>query len=221
MSGIELFGSNPFSSNPFGIGHYASFIAAVLVFQLVPGPGTIAILGATARGGHATGMAAVAGTLVSDFLYMLAAIAGLSALLLAYPQVFAALQWMGIVYLAWLGLQLLRQPLTPLGEAAQAPTGPARAFRQAFLVGLTNPKAILFFVAFFPLFLPAQASPLTLIALMVHVTVLSLLYQALLVVAGAAAARRLAHVRSARWLATRLAGVALIAFGVRLALADR
>ena len=216
MSGMELFGTTP-----FGINHYASFIAAVLVFQLVPGPGTIAILGATARGGHATGMAAVAGTLVSDFFYMLAAVAGLSALLLAYPQVFAALQWLGIAYLAWLGVQLLRQPLTPLGEVPQVPTRPARAFRQAFFVGLTNPKAVLFFVAFFPLFLPPQAAPLTLVALMVHVTVLSFIYQALLVVVGAAAARRLARVRAARWAATRLAGVALIAFGLRLALADR
>jgi leucine efflux protein len=215
MLGIDL------SASPFGISHYASFIAAVLVFQLVPGPGTIAILGATASGGQATGMGAVAGTLVSDFLYMLAAIAGLSALLLAYPQVFAALQWLGIVYLAWLGIQLLRQPLAPLEQATPVPATAARAFRQAFLVGLTNPKAILFFVAFFPLFLPPQAAPLTLVALMVHVTVLSLVYQGLLVVVGAAAARRLAHVRAARWLATRLAGVALIAFGVRLALADR
>ena len=219
MSGFDLL--NFFAASPFGINHYASFIAAVLVFQLVPGPGTIAILGATARGGHATGMGAVAGTLVSDFVYMLAAVAGLSALLLAYPQEFAALQWIGIAYLAWLGVQLLRQPLTPLAATAPVEASPARAFRQAFFVGLTNPKAILFFVAFFPLFLPHNAAPLTLVALMVHVTVLSLIYQALLVVVGAAAARRLSRVRAARWLATRLAGVALIAFGVRLALADR
>lgn len=205
----------------FGIDHYPAFIAAVLLFQLVPGPGTIAILAATARGGQATGMAAVAGTLAADFLYMLAAVAGLSALLLAWPTVFTALQWLGITYLVWLGVQLLRQPLTPLDGTAVAPTTPRRAFRQAFFVGLTNPKAMLFFVAFFPLFLPAAAAPTTLVALMVHVTVLSFAYQALLVVVGAAAARRLARVRAARWLATRLAGVALVAFGVRLALADR
>jgi threonine/homoserine/homoserine lactone efflux protein len=205
----------------FGIDHYASFIAAVLLFQLVPGPGTIAILGATARGGHVTGVGAVTGTLTADFVYMLAAVAGLSALLLAYPQVFAALQWLGIAYLAWLGIQLLRQPLTPLEESASTAASPTRAFRQAFVVGLTNPKAILFFVAFFPLFMPPQAAPITLVILMAHVTALSLAYQAALVVVGAAAARRLARIRAARWLATRLAGVALIGFGIRLALADR
>ena len=94
-------------------------------------------------------------------------------------------------------------------------------FRQAFAVSLTNAKVILFFVAFFPLFLHADATTMTLAAMILHVSLLSLLYQVLLVLAGNAVARKLSALPSARRLATRLAGVALLAFGVKLALNNR
>jgi threonine/homoserine/homoserine lactone efflux protein len=80
---------------------------------------------------------------------------------------------------------------------------------------------MLFFVAFFPLFLRPESSTATLGALMLHVTVLSLAYQSGLVLTGNAIARRLARLPSARRVASRLAGIALIGFGVRLALGNR
>jgi threonine/homoserine/homoserine lactone efflux protein len=94
-------------------------------------------------------------------------------------------------------------------------------FRQAFAVSLTNPKVVLFFVAFFPLFLRVDASPITLGAMMAHVTVISFLYQLGLVLIGNAAARALSSLPVARTAATRLAGLALIGFGVKLALSTR
>ena len=62
----------------FGIQDYASFLAAIVVFQLVPGAGTLAILSATARNGVGAGFGAVLGTLVGDLLFMVAAVAGLA-----------------------------------------------------------------------------------------------------------------------------------------------
>ena len=94
-------------------------------------------------------------------------------------------------------------------------------FRQAFAVSLTNPKVVLFFVAFFPLFLRVDATPITLGAMMAHVTVISFLYQLGLVLIGNAAARALSSLPVARTAATRLAGLALIGFGVKLALSTR
>jgi threonine/homoserine/homoserine lactone efflux protein len=204
----------------FGIQHYAQFIAAVLVFQLIPGPGTLAILNATARGGVRVGMGAVLGTLVGDFLYMLAAVLGLAAVLAAYPVAFTAMRWFGIAYLAWMGLSLLR--VSVQDRAGEVVLEEAWIhFRRAFGVSLTNPKVIMFFMAFFPVFLKADARPLTLGLMMVHVTVLSLLYQTGLVLVGNAAARSLSRIPAVRMLAHRLAGLALIGFGIRLALADR
>jgi leucine efflux protein len=205
----------------FGIQHYASFVTAILVFQLIPGPGTLAILRATARDGVPAGMGAVLGTLFGDFLFMLAAVLGLAAVLAAYPIAFSAMRWFGIAYLIWIGIMLLRAKALGEEEVAASPMGGWIHFRRAFAVSLTNPKVIMFFMAFFPLFLTADASPMTLGIMMIHVTLLSFLYQAGLVVIGNAVAKRLSRIRAVRVVATRLAGVALIGFGIRLALDSR
>ncbi len=199
------------------IQNYSSFITAILVFQAVPGAGTIAILDATARDGRRAGMAAVLGALAGDCLFMLAAAAGLAAIMQAHPVAFQGLQWFGAAYLCWLGVQLLRS--RPGGDGPE----PVRSqtsrvyFRRAFMVSLTNPKVILFFVAFFPLFLQPGASTTTLAVMMLHVSVLSLVYQAALVLAGNLVAVRFAAFPGARRLATRLAALTLIGLSARLA----
>lgn len=205
----------------FDIQNYASFLIAILVFQLVPGPGTIAILNATARNGVRAGFGAVLGTLLGDFIYMTAAVLGLAAAMRAHPLLFEALQWFGAGYLCWLGLQLLRARVADGAGAPEPARSPRTYFRQACLVSLTNPKVMLFFVAFFPLFLRPDATGGTLAAMMLHVTALSFLYQAGLVLLGNAVALRLRAFPYARRLATRLGGIALIGFGVRLAAGNR
>lgn len=202
----------------FDIQHYGSFVGAILVFQLIPGPGTLAILNATARGGLRAGMGAVLGTLAGDFLYMSAAVLGLAAVLAAYPVAFQALRWFGIAYLLWMGWGLLRARADGKAGAQDESANGWIHFRRAFAVSLTNPKVVMFFMAFFPLFLRADAHPATLGLMMAHVTILSLAYQAGLVVVGNALAKRLARIPAARALATRLAGIALVGFGLRLAL---
>ncbi len=206
----------------FDIQNYASFVAAIIVFQLIPGAGTLVILNATARNGIGAGLGSVGGTLAGDFIYMVAAVAGLAAVMNANPVMFKWLQWFGAAYLCWMGFQLIRahidsdvkveEPIKKSGSVY---------FRQAFAVSLTNPKVVLFFVAFFPLFLRADASPVTLGVMMAHVTVISFIYQAGLVFIGNVVARRLSALPYARKLATRLAGIALIGFGVKLALGNR
>jgi leucine efflux protein len=203
------------------IQNYAGFVTAILIFQAVPGPGTIAILNATARNGRGAGLAAVAGTLLGDFLFMLAAIAGLAAVMQGNPVLFRGLQWFGVGYLVWIGIQLLRRRGVD-GPAAAEPERTAGAYlRQAAAVSLTNPKVMLFFVSFFPLFLKPGASGLTLAVMVLHVTLLSLLYQAGLVFVGNAVAVRLRALPAARRVATRIAGLGLLAFGLKLALDNR
>lgn len=205
----------------FEIQNYESFVAAILVFQLIPGPGTLTILNATARNGITAGLGAVLGTLLGDMAYMIAAIVGLAAVMKANPALFQGLQWFGVAYLGWMGLQLLRQPVSSDNSSPETRKSAWVYFRQAFTVGLTNPKVVLFFVAFFPLFLRADASALTLGVMIAHVTLISFLYQAGLVLVGNAVARRLRSLPLVRKLATRLAGTALLGFGVKLALDNR
>jgi threonine/homoserine/homoserine lactone efflux protein len=166
-------------------------------------------------------MKAVAGTLTGDFLYMLAAVLGLSAILTAHPSILAGMQWLGVAYLCFLGWKLLRVPVMDVSVTANPEQEDWAFFRQALAVSLTNPKVIMFFMAFFPLFLGKESTTMTLLILMVHVTAISLIYQTALVLVGNVAARGLARWRYARLLATRLAGVALIGFGLRLACNNR
>jgi threonine/homoserine/homoserine lactone efflux protein len=201
------------------IRNYSAFISAILLFQLVPGPGTIAILHATAQGGTRAGMGAVFGTLAGDLVYMTAAVSGLAALLSANPALFSVVQWAGIAYLCRFGWNLLRVPQSAEYAAVNSVTGKCLvAFRQALTVGLTNPKVIIFFLSFFPLFMTTDTSPGTLGVMMLHVTLISLLYQTGLVLLGDRVVRRLSGMQQVCHHARRLTGVTLIGFGVKLAL---
>ena len=205
-----------------GIQNYGSFIMAVVAFQLIPGPGTITILNASARSGAGGGMKAVFGTLTGDFIYMLAAVLGLAAILSAHPGILKSAQWIGTVYLCWIGLKLLRATVKDQSaDMASNKEDGWSYFRQALAVSLTNPKVIMFFMALFPLFLGNGSTPLTLLTLMLHVTAISFLYQTGLVIASHTARQALHRWQYARLLAARIAGVALIGFGLKLALNHR
>jgi threonine/homoserine/homoserine lactone efflux protein len=201
----------------FGIHNYPGFVLAIIAFQILPGPGTLAILSATARHGVRSGMAAVCGMLTGDFLYMSSAVLGLAAVLAARPVILSALQWAGIAYLCWLGCKLLRAAVAAKEAAAMPAQSHWTSYRQAFAVCLTNPKVIMFFMAFFPLFLTPGARPITLLVMMAHVSLISLLYQTGLVLAGNAVAVKLARFPRARDWARRLVGLGLIGFGLKLA----
>jgi len=134
---------------------------------------------------------------------------------------FQALQWFGAAYLCWMGIQLLRASVNGATSATEQRQSGWVYFRQAFAVSITNPKVVLFFVAFFPLFLRPDSSSGTLLAMMAHVTLISFVYQAGLVLVGNAVASRLKAMPSARKIATRLAGIALLGFGVKLAVSNR
>jgi leucine efflux protein len=207
--------------NMFGIQNYPTFVAAIVAFQIVPGPGTLTILSATAQGGVRSGMEAVLGTLTGDLLFMLGAVLGLAAILASHPAVLSSLQWLGVAYLCWLGLKLLRKPVEE--DEANATRAQVRwaCFGRAFAVCLTNPKAIMFFMAFFPVFLNADSRLWTLVVMMAHVSLISLLYQSALVLVGNSVAVKLSRFHGARVLARRLVGLGLIAFGVKLAVKRR
>jgi len=205
----------------FGIQHYSDFVLAIIVFQLVPGPGILNILGATAQGGVRAGLGAVAGTLTGDLMYMVAAMLGLAAVLAAYPLAFAAMRWAGIAYLVWIGANMLLSREREAGAGRTGSTDPWGHVRRALAISLSNPKVILFFLAFFPIFMRPDSHAATLALMAVHVTLLSCAYQVVVVLAGNATAKRLARIPGVRKLAKRLAGLALVGFGVRLALDRR
>lgn len=200
----------------FGIENYVTFLLAVLVFQLTPGPGTIAILTASAQGGIKNGVSSVFGTLCGDIIYMIAAIVGVAAIIDANPFLLSVLQWIGIGYLIWIGIGLVRESIHQPITANITIKKQSDYFRKTFVVSLTNPKVILFFMAFFPLFLSPNSSVATLMIMMAHITVISLIYQICLVKAVNAIAKRVKNTPTITRVAKAIAGTSLIGFGINL-----
>ncbi len=198
-----------------GIADYGAFCAAILLFLALPGPGTFALLTSTAKGGFRAGAAATAGVIAGDQVLLWLAVAGVATLLAANPMLFKLVQYAGAAYLAWIGLKLI---FAKPGSASPIRIEPRDYGRQAFLITLLNPKAIVFYMAFFPLFIdPAQhRGALTFAAMALTIAVITAVYCLLLCAfANAVSAKVKAHRRLAGAL-EKLAGVFLIAFGIRL-----
>ena len=199
----------------FGISDYGAFCAAVLLFLALPGPGTFALLTSTGKGGFRAGAAATFGLIAGDQVLLWLAVAGVAALLAAYPAVFKAVQYGGAAYLAWIGLKLI---FARDGKASPVHIEPRHYARQAFLITLLNPKAIVFYMAFFPLFIdPAtHKGGITFVSMAATIATLTAVYCLTLCAFAQVVAQKVrAHRRAARWL-ERLAGVFLIGFGIRL-----
>ena len=201
----------------FGIQDYGAFVAAVIVFLAIPGPGNFAVITSTGKGRIRGGLAATFGIIAGDQVLMWLAVAGVAALLKANPAVFAAVQYAGAAYLAWLGFQMLRaRP----GGAPVLDIQPHHYFRQSLLITLLNPKAIVFYMAFFPLFVDPARQPgfLTFGVMALTIAVLGFGYGLVASLLTHRLAQRLRASPRVVTLLNRLAGVFLIGFGLRLAL---
>lgn len=201
----------------FGIADYGAFCAAILLFLALPGPGTFALLTSTGKGGLRAGAAATAGVILGDQVLLWMAVAGVVALLAAHPSWFKVVQYLGVAYLCWIGLRLLLAH----GEGAGSPVRilPHHYLRQALLITLLNPKAIVFCMAFFPLFIDpiTHRGASTWVAMALTIAMLTALYCLTLCAFAQAASRKVrAHKRLVLAL-QRVAGLFLIAFGLRLA----
>jgi len=199
----------------FGIADYGAFCAAILVFLALPGPGTFALLTSTAKGGMRAGAAATIGLIVGDQVLLWLAVAGVAALLASHPALFKGVQYLGAAYLAWIGLRLI---FSRGAHALPLKIEPGHYARQAFLITLLNPKAIIFYMAFFPLFIdPAHhRGALTFVAMAATIATITAVYcLTLCAFANLVSEQVRAHRRVARAL-ERLAGVFLVGFGIRL-----
>ncbi len=201
----------------FGIADYTSFVIAVIVFLMVPGPGNLTLITSTTQGGLRAGFASIAGLLVGDQVLLWFAVAGVAAVLAATPVLFGAVQWLGAAYLAYLGLRMI---LAKPGDAPIFKLEPRRYFSQAVGITLLNPKAIVFYMAFFPLFVDPikHQGLLTFVVMAATIAALSVLYCATMVLLTHHLAQRMrASPKVGQWL-EKVAGAMLVGFGLKLAL---
>ncbi|MEM6372095.1 MAG: LysE family translocator [Pseudomonadota bacterium] len=133
-----------------------AFIPAGLALNLTPGADMMFCLGQGLRSGPRAAVAASAGIALGAFVHAALAGLGLGALVATVPVAFEVIRWVGVAYLLWLAIQTLRHA----GGASDVPTAtPRRAFRSGLVVNLSNPKVILFVLAFVPQFVDPAAGP--------------------------------------------------------------
>jgi leucine efflux protein len=200
----------------FGVADYGAFVAAIVIFLAIPGPGNLALITSTGKGGIRGGLAATLGVIAGDQVLMWAAVAGVAALLAAYPAAFHAVQWLGAAYLAWLGAKML---LAKPGAKPILNIQPRHYFKQAGLITLLNPKAIVFYMAFFPLFVdPARHQGLaTFAAMAATIATLTFLYGVIVVLLTHHLAERMRANPVIGRVLEKVAGVFLLGFGIKLA----
>ena len=200
----------------FGVADYGAFVAAIIIFLAIPGPGNLALITSTSKGGIAGGLAATMGVIAGDQVLMWMAVAGVAALLTAYPAAFHAVQWLGAAYLAWLGFRMLT---AKPGDKPVLNIQPRHYFRQAALITLLNPKAIVFYMAFFPLFVdPARhQGMLTFGVMAATIAALTFLYGLVVVLLTHFLAEKIRANPIVTRVLEKTAGVFLIGFGVKLA----
>ncbi len=201
----------------FGIADYGAFVVAIIVFLAIPGPGNLALLTATGKGGVRSGMAAALGVIAGDQVLLWLAVAGLSALLINYPSLYSSIQWAGAAYLIGLGYSLFN---AKPGDAPVLDMKPEHYFRQALFITVLNPKAIVFYMAFFPLFVdPAiHLGLLTFAVMAATIAALTFAYGLVVVMLAHHLAERVRANPLATVMLNKIAGALLIGFGLKLAL---
>lgn len=202
----------------FGISDFGAFCVAFVLLLFLPGPGNLALISSASKGGLAGGLASVLGLLVGDQVLLWLTVAGLAAVLKAYPPVFLALQWAGAAYLAWLGYKMLT---APAGEGPSIQITPGHYFRETLLITLLNPKAIMFYLAFFPQFIDPVSHQgwVTFVAMALTIAVLGFVYCMGVVLVTYFMAERIRAHPKASGLLQKLAGVCLIGFGLKMVVA--
>jgi len=142
----------------------SAFLLASLVLAVTPGPGVLYILTRSLVQGRRSGLISVAAIALGNLGNALAASIGLAALFAVSSIAFAIVKYAGALYLIYLGIQMLRTPSathSATHSTMQITGSPAHLSRDGLMVALLNPKTTLFFAAFLPQFLMAQASAIS------------------------------------------------------------
>ncbi|GGP90120.1 leucine efflux protein LeuE [Streptomyces roseolilacinus] len=214
-----------------GVTDLPTYLAGLLLIILLPGPNSLYVLSVAARSGVRKGYVAASGVWCGDTVLMTLSAAGVASLLQANAVLFGIVKYAGAGYLTWLAVGMLRAAWSmwrdrddwsgPRREPdAAGPEAGERPLRRAFVISLLNPKAILFFVAFFVQFVdPAYPYPaLSFVVLGTLAQMASVLYLSLLIFAGTHLAAAFRRRRRLSATATSAAGALFLGFAAKLSL---
>ena len=130
-----------------------AFFAAIVLFSITPGPGVFAILARALMNGGRDCLYLALGMAISDIVYFLLACMGLAVIAHNWGEVFTVIRWIGAAYLIYIGYRMWTAPVEVGNLNNKARTGKLKGFLQGFLISASNPKVILFYIAFLPTFM--------------------------------------------------------------------
>ncbi|TPJ28986.1 LysE family translocator [Mesorhizobium sp. B2-7-2] len=133
-----------------------TYIAVVFGFVFIPGPATLLTVARATSSGTKVGIATGAGVAAGDVIHTIMAIVGISAVIAASAMLFSVVKYIGAAYLVYLGIRAILEKAPADLAARTLPISAGRAFRQAILTEVLNPKTALFFLAFLPQFVHPQ-----------------------------------------------------------------
>lgn len=210
----------------FGVVDLPTYLAGLVLIVLLPGPNSLYVLSVAARRGVRAGYTAAAGVWCGDTVLMTLSAAGVASLLQANAVLFGIVKYAGAGYLSWLAVGMLRAAWgmvrSRVPAEGEAVVADERPFRRALVVSLFNPKAILFFVAFFVQFVSSDyAYPaLSFLVLGAFAQLASFLYLTLLIFGGTRLADAFRRRRRLAAGVTSAAGALFLGFAVKLSLAS-
>ena len=198
---------------------YLAFIAATVILMVIPGPNVALIVANSVAHGTRFGLLTVAATSSAVVVHLALTVAGATAVLNVLAASFDWLRWAGVAYLVWLGVAAWRAPVADLAETKPQERSARLIFARGFLVGLTNPKTLLFYGAFFPQFItPAADAGEQLLLLAVTFLTVAIVCDSLwAILAGRLRVLLVAQTR----LRNRITGGLLVGAGLGLAMARR
>ncbi|AKU14042.1 amino acid (threonine) efflux protein [Azoarcus sp. CIB] len=200
-----------------------AFFAVSVLLGAAPGPDNLFVLMQSAMRGRRAGMLVVLGLCTGLLGHTAAVAVGLAAVFAASPTAFTVLKFVGAAYLAWLAWQVLTAP--DGGDPAVGEVAPDgwRMYVRGIVMNLTNPKVILFFLAFLPQFVEAGAAPVALQVMWLGFVfiVATLLTFGAIALFAASIGQRLRSSATARRVLNKSAGLVFLGLAARLVLAER
>lgn len=200
-----------------------TYVLIVLGFVFIPGPATLLTVARATSSGARVGIATGAGIAAGDLIHTVMAIVGISAIIAASALLFSIIKYAGAAYLVYLGICAMLEKTSAEPTPSAPPIGAGKAFRQAVVAEVLNPKTALFFLAFLPQFVsPGNGSIALQLAILGVVFVLIGLFSTVVFALGAGGLGRflLRNPAVLRWQGKVVGGI-YCALGIRLALQER
>ncbi|MBB2976879.1 threonine/homoserine/homoserine lactone efflux protein [Microbacterium endophyticum] len=199
--------------------HVLAFSIAAFLIIIIPGPSVLFVIGRSIAFGRRVGVLSVLGNALGTLPAVLLVAFGVGAIVASSVVAFTIIKFAGALYLAWLGIQAIRHRNAHMATVPREPAGTWAVLGQGFIVGLTNPKTIAFFVAVLPQFVDPAAG-----AVWLQLLLLGLIFEVIAVASDgtwalAAGSARHWFARSPKRLSnlTATGGVMMIGLGGALA----